>query len=203
MYKSKKPFVFLPGHRALIFGIKEELLKRSENKKLKIGRRQQASEKLLNENELRIMLQNQLATYAKDIKVKMQHFINEMIVEQTDNQTFARASVSCSICETINYLRYENGWRLSNIFKHMRNHLTKNDKKAAVGNSKDENSIASKVGNAQNALEGSSNNHAKLINGQKGMFIEEMVEVTEYGDLVNDNDIESSIEYDPDEYLED
>lgn len=35
IYKSKKPFKFLPGHRVLIFGIKEELLKRSDNKKPK------------------------------------------------------------------------------------------------------------------------------------------------------------------------
>lgn len=153
VYKSKKPFAFLPGHRALIFGIKEELLKRSEHKKSKVGHNQRAAGNILNEDDLRIMLRNQLANYGKTIGLKMQHTINDMSVEQTESQTFARTSVSCSICDTINYLRYDKGWKASNIFKHMRTHCDLMNKKKSVGeNTKNHGAGNSKAENGQQNL---------------------------------------------------
>lgn len=128
VYKSKKPFTFLPGHRALIFGIKDELLKQSEDKKPKFGNRQPNRQQIFrdnwNENDLQVSLKHQISSYEKDCLgshgLETHYIVNEVNLIQTENQTFARCTVLCPICGTVNSLRYEKYWKVSNVFKHFR-----------------------------------------------------------------------------------
>lgn len=147
VYKLKKPFQFLPGHRALIFGIKEELIKHSGNKVSKPGSRkpssQQASRDNLSANDLRISLENQLSSYANNclakFGLKTHYIVNEVKLTQSENQTFAQCVVTCPNCLTINHLRYDKYWKTSNVFKHIRSHIllseTESDKNDEPGKS--------------------------------------------------------------------
>lgn len=119
-YKLMKPFIFLPGHRSLILGIQEELLSRQELKKPKSTKHR--NQPTLTEHDLRVSLINQVSSYAKDngVITDWSAAINEFQMTITDNTIVAQCSISCPICGSVNNMRYNKHWMVSNLFKHLR-----------------------------------------------------------------------------------
>lgn len=132
-YKEIKPFEFLPGHRALIFGIKEQILSLEESKKSKLKVKDKNVPNVSpNENELKTNLISQLDNFASNISVvnDWSESIKSFEMETNDDETHVKCSVKCPICETIRIVRYDKKyWKLSNITKHLRGHTdAKNNK---------------------------------------------------------------------------
>lgn len=172
IYKSKKPFVFLPGHRALIFGIKEELLKRSGlsgcgNKKSKFDHLQN-----LDVNELRVSLQNQLTNYTAGLGMKITFVVNEVTLVETNNSTFYKGLVVCPICGTTINLKYATYWKISNATKHVRLH---GEKATKISTNASTNVMSAKMAAAKSAVDVASNGlpSKKLVKGDD--YIDEYI----------------------------
>lgn len=118
-YSNTKPFKFLPGHRECIFGIKSELLKMQNNKKSKGTDRQ---DKLADEDDLRMTLETQLEAFTNNngfSDINWTDAINSFKV--TKNR--ANCSIKCPDCDSSINVTYITYWKLSNYFRHLRNHI--------------------------------------------------------------------------------
>lgn len=121
-YESRKPFSFLPGHRELIFGISAELARLQQNGPKRSKKNVQSN---LNERDLRASLVNQVTNFADGLKLhhNWSNSIKNFELESTGNATYAKCSISCEICKSDITTRYDNHWKISNIFKHIRSHV--------------------------------------------------------------------------------
>lgn len=121
-YEEIDPFVFLPGHRSLIFGIKAEILSMEDSKKPKLKPKAKND---VDENELKTNLITQLTTFLSSIALRIDwnDSIQSLEVEKNENGTLAKCSILCPICNAQRVVRYDNKyWKLSNMTKHLRNH---------------------------------------------------------------------------------
>lgn len=123
-YKNVKPFKFLPGHVALIFGIKKQIEDFfHDNKKPKKGAKVDI---IQNEDELQANLLHQLSVFTKNLKldaVWTKNCIKDSTFTATENASFCTCTISCCLCGSPFAVRYDKYWKNSNIYKHMRNHL--------------------------------------------------------------------------------
>lgn len=133
IYKSKHPFSFLPGHRALIIGIGKEIVKLQQEKKGKTIKSKShsgsVSDASLNEDDLKISLINQISTYAFEVgfNFSWSDSIEKFNVTKTNTSTFAQSSVACPLCQKTNKIRFEKKWLVSNMYKHIRSHIKSAD----------------------------------------------------------------------------
>lgn len=124
-YKDIKPFEFLPGHRALILGIKAEILDLQTKKKPKIAKSNKLHQ-VENENTLQFALINQMSNFAKGIglSVDWSNCIQDFTLTTVENTKFAQCKLSCPICTTQLTIRFDRNWKISNLCRHLRRHST-------------------------------------------------------------------------------
>lgn len=125
-YKDVIPFKFLPGHKALVFGIQSEISEFQENKKPKKNIKLKP---VLNENNLQTSLLYQIPTYTKglDLQADWSNSLNNSSFTTTESASFCTCDVSCPLCESGHFaVRYDQYWRTSNICKHLRKHAQQN-----------------------------------------------------------------------------
>lgn len=140
LYKNKKPFAFLPGHRDTIFGIKSEIQRLQEIKKQKINHANSKNVKknVLTAADLKTSLVHQLTTCVAmaEWNFEWSTAISKMNVTPTENSTLAQCSIACPKCNIVISVRYNKTWKISNICKHVRTHTDKktvqNQNSAAV-----------------------------------------------------------------------
>lgn len=111
-YHHIKPFQFLPGHRSLILGIKDEISNIQSGKKKKVSK--PSSKKLPRDNDELTLAQglaNQLSTYANGIGLKLDwaSSIKKIELTETENATLAKCVISCPRCNNIRYDTIEIG----------------------------------------------------------------------------------------------
>lgn len=122
-YKNVRPFKFLPGHKALIFGIKSQL--EDFQAKQKITKKVKRS--VPNENELHIALLNQISSFAKDNQLEVvfsTDCIKQSLYTATENASFCSCNIICPLCFSSIGTRYDKYWKNTNVYKHLRTHLT-------------------------------------------------------------------------------
>lgn len=123
-YANVKPFKFLPGHKALIFGIQTQLEEFQQNK------RQTAKKKMklthhVSEQELQLSLVHQMLTFTKNLKldaVWSKECIKESTFTVNNDVSQCICTVSCPLCFSPFVVRYDKHWKTSNLCKHMRKH---------------------------------------------------------------------------------
>lgn len=120
-YKNVKPFKFLPGHKALIFGIRSEIDNLQKNKRIKMK-----PKTVLSEDELQMSLLQQMSkfTSGKGLKIDWTSSIISCTVTSTENDAVAVCQITCPICDSNFKVHYEGHWKNSNLCKHMRKHMT-------------------------------------------------------------------------------
>lgn len=211
-YKDVDPFEFLPGHRSLIFGIKAQILSFENSKKPKLKSGSTASStNVSGELELRQNLIDQLSNFSvnNSIKFDCNTAIQSFEFEKTgDEQVHATSSVLCSICDTVRVLRFNKYWRVSNYYKHLRSHFSKNQQSAKKSNrSTDPNQGKNKSNN--NELSNGESSNGESSNGGMSSNTSQMNDLSNdlsnSGDfLVTVTDDDDLIEYDiVDEYASD
>lgn len=137
-YKNTKPFMFLPGHRECIFGIKTEILKLQNNKKSKTTTQRG---RMLGQEELKVTLAQQVAAYANIIdgfdcsNVDWSAAIKNFEVTESETSIIANCVIDCPKCRCCPGTTFRNSWKLSNVFRHLRTHANKENH----DNSKDNN----------------------------------------------------------------
>lgn len=122
-YKNVRPFKFLPGHKALIFGIKSQL--EDFQAKQKITKKVKKS--VPNENELHIALLNQISSFAKDNQLEVvfsTDCIKQSLYTATESASFCSCNIICPLCFSSIGTRYDKHWKNTNVYKHLRTHLT-------------------------------------------------------------------------------
>lgn len=131
-YRDIKPFEFLPGHHALILGIKAEILSMENSKKPKPSKAKKKN--ILDEDELKAILINQITTFSSNLSLKMDwshaikhfEFATDKNLDATlgENTTFAECTLSCPQCGAERIIRFDNKyWKVSNMCKHVRSHI--------------------------------------------------------------------------------
>lgn len=119
-YQNTKPFTFLPGHRECIFGIKSEILKLQNSKKLKT-----TTNRGLGEDELKMALEAQVSTFANNngiFHIDWAGSIKNFKVTQSDSSVYANCSIDCPHCDSSICASYNKHWKISNLFRHLRKH---------------------------------------------------------------------------------
>lgn len=119
-YEDITPFEFLPGHRDLILGIKDEVEKVQQTKKpKKVVNAQSTSEK-----DICRSLLKQMSTFSKGLKLNIDwtNAINDFSLDDSGNTMLAQCLLVCPICNSPISVRYDKHWRTSNIYKHIRKH---------------------------------------------------------------------------------
>lgn len=122
-YKNVTPFKFLPGHKALIFGIKVQIDDFQESKKLKKKMKLTA---VLNEIELQTPLLHQLSSFTKNLGLKAvwtKDSLNDSTFTATECASFCTCTILCPLCCSSFNVRFDKHWKNSNIYKHLRKHL--------------------------------------------------------------------------------
>lgn len=121
-YQEVKPFQFLPGHRSLILGIKEEISSMQDVKKKKVTKKLPPVE---DEQSLAHSLTNQLSSYANGIGLKLNWAlsIQNIQLQSTENTTVAHCTISCPICFNDYSVRYDRNWKVANMYRHLRTHI--------------------------------------------------------------------------------
>lgn len=124
-YKDIKPFKFLPGHKALIFGIKSEIDDFQENKRPKKNTK---SKFILDERDIQTSLLHQMSAFTKglDLQADWSKSIKDSSFTKTENALFGTCTVLCPICTSVFIIRYDKHWKNSNICKHVRKHVRTN-----------------------------------------------------------------------------
>lgn len=147
-YREMKPFEFLPGHRALIFGIKEELLDLQSRKKQKVTKSKKQNH-VENEETLKISLINQISSYAQknELNLNWSDCITDFKLTSTENSTFAVCKMACPDCHTALAMRYDKNWKTSNMTRHLRVHSNK----STASNSSSLDSSSSFTNTSQNS----------------------------------------------------
>lgn len=126
-YAEIKPFQFLPGHRSLILGIKDEILNIQTEKKQKFTKKSRRDEdEPRDEQSLELSLRNQMSAYANGIGLNLDwtQSINNIVLTSTGRSTMAQCSVSCPVCNKDYMLRYDRNWKVTNMYRHIRSHIT-------------------------------------------------------------------------------
>lgn len=98
-YKDITPFKFLPGHRALIFGIKAEINEFQENKRPKNYVKPPAKLPVLNEKDVVASLLQQMSAFAKRLRIQAD-WTNSII------QSSFTATDSASFCTLLFRVQY-------------------------------------------------------------------------------------------------
>lgn len=144
-YRDVKPFEFLPGHRSLIMGIKSQILLMEDVKRKKTMPKRKAKD--VNEMELKMSLTAHVSNFCQNISLQVDwsNAIDDFKItshgDDTSAQCLAQCSLNCPICGVRRTVRFENSWRISNMCKHLRSHLTSqnetpvqtsNDNQAAI-----------------------------------------------------------------------
>lgn len=127
-YVHIKPFEFLPGHRAMIFGIKSEIddFKKEDNKRPK---KNVKSKPVLKESDTQIALLNQMSAFTKGLKLQADwsNSIKDSSFTATETALFGTCTILCPICSSSFIVRYDKHWKTSNICKHIRKHSQSNE----------------------------------------------------------------------------
>lgn len=202
-YKEIDPFEFLPGHRALIFGIKAQLLSMEESKKPKVKPRvKNPIKNVPTENELKTNLTNQLSNFSSNLAMEIDwsNSIQSFDMETKEDDTIVKCALLCPICNALRTLRYDaKYWKLSNMTKHIRSHIDANENADRTANEpKKTTSVHSTI-----AMEDITNKEIKKQNGLKQKVRERdsvprnnsiSFEVPDDQDFIQ-NVIESRVEY--------
>lgn len=217
-YKEIVPFEFLPGHRSLIFGIKEQILSIEQSKKPKL----KAKEKNVgsNEDDLKANLRSQLFNFSSNISIETDwsDSIQSFEMEGIEDEIHVKCLVKCPICSALRVVRYDKKyWKLSNLTRHLRNHATtasknanniknqqrvqKNPKKSMPSTSKTKNITVKAVGQHIDLRhkDGASGTDADPVDLENYNFIETGMDDI---DIIIEDDFtsDSIIEYEKNDY---
>lgn len=146
-YKEIKPFKFLPGHKALIFGIKSEISEIQDTKKSnKINK----SKPVLTENDIHTSLLCQMSSFTKGLGLQADwsNAIKSSDFTETENTPLCACNVVCPICSSSFIVRYDKHWKNSNISKHLRKHAERIEKEKEAMTELDKNCNESKKSGA-------------------------------------------------------
>lgn len=171
-YKDIRPFKFLPGHKALIYGIGNELNESQARKKPKINNKK--SNVVLSEKEVQMSLLFQMSAFTKKLGLiaDWSSAITDSNYSATESAPFCTCTVLCPICHSSFVVRYDKHWKNSNLCKHMRQH--KDPSKQPTSKTSATVSAASK----------SRNTHINMSKTpESNIQIYEDVQVLDHGDL--------------------
>lgn len=120
-YKGKRPFTFLPGHRSLILGIKNQILLIEDINKPK----KPNTKSVPDEKDLIAMLIKQVSQYSSRLSLKLNWNDAVQKFEGTTDgdDTSIQCVLSCPLCYANRTIRFDKYWRVSNLFKHLRSHI--------------------------------------------------------------------------------
>lgn len=123
VYKYIKPFTFLPGHKALILGIKSEIQNLQDAKKPKVTT---FCKPQLSESDLKVSLVNQLSAFTSKNGLDIDDWsksVYNITLTSSEHSTHALCSIKCPVCAAKSTIRYDSYWKVSNICKHLRKHF--------------------------------------------------------------------------------
>lgn len=108
---------------ALIFGIKSQLEDSQATQKIT----KKVKRSVPNENELHIPLLNQISSFAKDNQLEVVFSIDcikQSVYTATKSASFCSCNFVCPLCFSSIGTRYDKHWKNTNVYKHLRTHLT-------------------------------------------------------------------------------
>lgn len=120
-YKSAHPFEFLPGHNALIFGIKSEIDCFQEKKRQKKDTKPKPAE-----NDLRMNLLFQMSSYTNRLKLSVD-WSDTITSSNFQPNGSGACTILCPICSSSFTVKFDSHWKPSNICKHIRSKHATND----------------------------------------------------------------------------
>lgn len=140
IYKTQETFQFLPGHKAIILGIKNQIQKfkehRSQNpnaaKKTSL-KKNLAKERSADELKSVLVksLQAYLAKHALQTDIlSARNIINFEEKMHGDRKTY-RCEFSCLFCHKVIPVLYNTFWMNSNVTKHLRGHIAEGNYSAS------------------------------------------------------------------------
>lgn len=128
MYKEQEKFSFLPGHKATVLGIAEQV-KRMKNEEFMAQKRAPKPKKFQSENALKCSLVCRLAKYSTKLGFPMPDgVISERNIRDFKhnnvNKTY-RCVFSCPFCDKTIPIIYKTFWMTSNATTHVKFHVDK------------------------------------------------------------------------------
>lgn len=129
-YKMQHEFRLLPGHRAIIMNMPEQLKGFTEknNDTVKPKRKRTVQEKgLITDDDMKKNLVDKLINYFRkqQIPTDILSDVNIMNFHRVENANEAKCEFSCSFCEKLIPVRYRQFWMSSNLTNHFKAHAEK------------------------------------------------------------------------------
>lgn len=123
IYQQQTPFRFLPGHKSTVLSIPKYISEMNELKKTS----RLEFKKLLTPAELKAILlrkiNQNIGNYNANIGVFSESGVTEVKVTISNNSMSAKCKVSCILCAATVPVVYSGSWKISNILRHVRQHL--------------------------------------------------------------------------------
>lgn len=125
-YKDIQPFEFLPGHRSLILGIKNQIVSVEDAKrKRSMAKRKTKPSETLDEVGLKRELVDQMSDFSSKISLQIdwENAIDNFQSTTNGDVTSVQCSLLCPICGASRLIRFDESWKPSNMYKHLRSHV--------------------------------------------------------------------------------
>lgn len=126
-YKTQTKFEFLPGHKATILGIKDQIAQMKANGMCTQKKTKRTTQpKHQSEQELKTVLVRSLDMYAQKQGlpagiITLRNIVN-FKSEKLDNETVYKCGMSCVFCSKVSAVSYKGYWMKSNATKHIKEH---------------------------------------------------------------------------------
>lgn len=139
-YDKQNVFHLLPGHKAIILGIPEQIKEyeiiETEKKKIKSSERPQR--KVVADDDLKKHLISNLVNYFSKINFALPENIlseqNLMDFERDPNDIDYHCRFTCPFCEKILPISFKGYWRSGNITNHLKAHVIVEQQRKQVTN---------------------------------------------------------------------
>lgn len=122
VYKNQSKFQFLPGHRAAILGIRNQVIAMKESRS-----RGSKSKQTKSDDELKEMLVKSLDMYVTKKGLPEQTISENNIVgfeeKLVNGNKIYKCGFSCLFCSKVIPTLYKTYWMTSNATKHLKSHL--------------------------------------------------------------------------------